>query len=88
VPLKRRLAVKPGTNVRYVVPQIVGGEERVHLYARVKRPERNVTVSVGAELSVFRRAVKPPELVTVELPKGMRAKNGKITVSVRGRSKR
>jgi len=86
--LKRRLLVKPGANVRYVVPQVISGEAPVTLHLRAKRPERYVAVKVGGELSAFRRAVKPPELVTISLAKRVRGKEGTVRVSITKRSKR
>jgi len=86
--LGRRLLVKPGANVRYVVPQILSGEAPVTLYLRPKRPERYVIVKVGDELSVFRRAVNPPELVTISLAKRIRGIEGTVRISIMKRSKR
>jgi len=87
-PLRRRLSVKPGRNVRYVVPQILSGEVPTPLYLRVKRPEHSVTVSVGGELRVFRRAVKPSELVAIKLPRGLQGEGGKIRINIARRSER
>ncbi|MDQ1280630.1 MAG: hypothetical protein QG670_1893 [Thermoproteota archaeon] len=86
-PFRRRLLVKPGANVRYVVPQIISGKESVSLFFRVKRPARYVTVKAGDEVSEFRQIVRPPELASINLPGGIHGKDGRIVVSVRRRSK-
>jgi NADPH-dependent 2,4-dienoyl-CoA reductase/sulfur reductase-like enzyme len=65
--LRRKIYLKAGKNVRYVVPQIISGENPVTLYVRVREPARDVRVSIGKRLSVPRRVVKPSELVVIEL---------------------
>jgi NADPH-dependent 2,4-dienoyl-CoA reductase/sulfur reductase-like enzyme len=65
-PLPRKITLKAGDNVRYVVPQIIGGKEPVTLYLRVKKPMRNVKVTIG-NLVIPQRVVKPPEMVVINL---------------------
>ncbi len=67
-PLRRKITLTAGDNVRYVVPQIISGKETANLYMRVKKPMRNVKVRIG-NLIVPKRAVKPPEMVVIRLTK-------------------
>lgn len=65
--LKRQIYIKPGRNLRYVVPQIISGEKPLTLYARVWKPAFNVRIMVGENIAIHKRVVKPPELVTINL---------------------
>jgi len=86
-PLSRRIILKTGSNVRYVVPQIISGEKPVDLFLRVKKPMRNVKVTIG-KLAIPLRVVRPPEMVVVRLA-GKRLerleKEDELTVSIEGR---
>lgn len=66
-PIRRKMFMKAGENVRYVVPQIISGKVPATLYLRVREPARNVKVRIGKGLSVPKRIVKPSELVVIEL---------------------
>jgi thioredoxin reductase len=46
-PLRNRVALRTGLNVRNVVPQVISGEKTVRLQIRVDKPLKNATVSVG-----------------------------------------
>jgi len=65
-PLTKRITLKAGDNVRSVVPQIIGGKEPVTLHLRVRKPMRDVKVTIG-NLIIPKRVVKPPEMVVVNL---------------------
>jgi len=65
-PLRRKITLKAGDNVKSVVPQIISGEEPVTLHLRVKKPMRNVKVKIG-NLTIPQRAVRPPEMVVINL---------------------
>ena len=65
-PLSRKTTLRAGKNVRYVVPQIIGGEEPVTLYMRVIKPMRDVKVKIG-NLTIPMHVVKPPEMVVIKL---------------------
>ena len=67
LPLERRIRLRAEGNIRYVVPQIISGDEPLTLYSRVKEPAFNATIGVGRNIIVRKRVVKPPELVTIEL---------------------
>lgn len=65
------LRVKPGRNVKFVVPQVLRGYNReVSFYFRVRHPERAVRVRLeaGAEVLPGKKAkmVRPPEMVRIK----------------------
>jgi NADPH-dependent 2,4-dienoyl-CoA reductase/sulfur reductase-like enzyme len=64
---KEKKIVKPGRNIRYVVPQTISAQCDVTLYARVKDMEENVTLKVGDILSKSLRVVKPGEMLKMDL---------------------
>jgi NAD(P)H-nitrite reductase large subunit len=64
---KEKKIVKPGRNIRYVVPQTISAQRDVTLYARVKDMEENVTLKVGDILSKSLRVVKPGEMLKIDL---------------------
>jgi NADPH-dependent 2,4-dienoyl-CoA reductase/sulfur reductase-like enzyme len=67
-PLRKKITLKAGDNVKSVVPQIISGEEPVTFHLRVKKPMRNVKVKIG-NLSMPKRVVRPPEMVVINLTK-------------------
>jgi len=69
-PLRNRIRLRPGPGVRYVVPQIIGGDEPVTVYLRVKNPVRNAMIRAG-NIAVPVRAARPAETVTVKLTEKM-----------------
>ena len=66
--LRRRIILKPGENVRCVVPQIISGDKTVSLSIRVNEPVRDVNVKVGV-FSIPKRVVSPPEMISFSLTK-------------------
>ncbi|MGQ9537339.1 MAG: NAD(P)/FAD-dependent oxidoreductase [Actinomycetota bacterium] len=65
---REALAVRPGRNVRFVVPQLLRGYDReVSFYFRVRHPERAVRARLVAGgmplLEKKARMVRPPEMV-------------------------
>ena len=84
----RRIFLRTGRNVRYVVPQIISGVKPVTLYLRVKRPMRRVTINVGDHVPFFRRIVKPPEIEVLKLQCGEEIRNEELVVSVKRRDHR
>jgi len=71
--VKKKITVKPGENIRYVVPSWISGQSDVTLYMRVLYPERKVTVKVnGKSLKqpLAKRSfpfVRPSEMVRIHL---------------------
>jgi NADPH-dependent 2,4-dienoyl-CoA reductase/sulfur reductase-like enzyme len=66
-PKKRKIEIVPGEGIRYVVPNAVGSEEEVVLYMRVKEPAEKVSLRVGKIIEKKMRAVKPSEMIKVEV---------------------
>ena len=75
-PLRERIALKAGDNVKSVAPQIISGKNPVSLHLRVTKPMRNVKVKIG-NLDIPKRVVKPPEMVVVNLTEKALEKLGK-----------
>ena len=70
-PSKNILRIKPGEGIRYVVPQTISIEEVQEvavLYARVIQPAKNVSIKVGNIFKKALRAVKPSEMLKIDLP--------------------
>jgi len=83
-PLARKMVLKAGQNVRYVVPQIVSGEEPVALFLRVRKPLRNVKVKIRS-LTMPIRVVRPPETVVLRLTEkrlGKLEKEKELTINI------
>jgi NADPH-dependent 2,4-dienoyl-CoA reductase/sulfur reductase-like enzyme len=64
---KEKKILKPGRNIRYVVPQTISAQHDLTLYARVKDMEENVTLKVGDIFSKSLRVVKPGEMLKIDL---------------------
>jgi thioredoxin reductase len=64
---ERKIILKPGENIRYVVPQAISTQNDVTLYARVKDMEENVQLKVGDILVQSLRVVKPGEMLRMDL---------------------
>ncbi len=64
---KKKILIKPGENIRYVVPQTIHTQQDVTLFARVKEMEENVQLKIGDILSQPLRVVKPGEMLRMEL---------------------
>jgi len=70
-PPGRKIKMKPGRNIRYVVPHTISGDSDVTLYMRVKEPERNVRIRVGDVVtSKVKLAVKPSSMEKMEITAG------------------
>ncbi len=84
------LRVRPGRNVKFVVPQLVRGYEReVSFYFRVLRPERAVRARLvaGSEVLASKKVkmVRPPEMVRIKAgPEAVRraCEEGSLVVEV------
>jgi NADPH-dependent 2,4-dienoyl-CoA reductase/sulfur reductase-like enzyme len=64
---KKEISLKPGENVRYVMPQSISGGKKLTLHMRVKEPAENVEVQFGDILAKRFRAVTPAEMVTLDV---------------------
>lgn len=63
----RRVTLKPGRNITYIVPHTISGEREVTLYMRVNDLEEGVRLKVGGIMSKALRVVKPSEMLKIEL---------------------
>jgi thioredoxin reductase len=64
-----KIKMKPGRNIRYIVPHTISGEEDVTLYMRVKEPERLAKIKVGDVMTTkVKLAVKPSSMEKVDVP--------------------
>lgn len=63
----KRIKVKAGANIRYVVPHEVSVNEHVEFFMRVQRPEDNVTLDVGGLRSIKKQSVRPSEMLEVKV---------------------
>lgn len=61
------VAVTPGRNVRYVVPQLISGKDDVTVYLRVERPGLDAVVKVGGVARQRFRSVRPSEMISIDL---------------------
>ncbi len=61
----KRIKVKAGENIRYVVPHEVSANEPVEFFMRVQRPDENVTLDVGGLRSVRKQTVRPSEMLNI-----------------------
>ena len=66
-PSERKIYLKNGTNIRYVVPQSISGEVDVNLYMRVREPTDRVKLRIGDVFQRSLRAVRPSETLQVSL---------------------
>jgi pyruvate/2-oxoglutarate dehydrogenase complex dihydrolipoamide dehydrogenase (E3) component len=63
------MPVRPGKNVRYVVPHLVSGNNDVEFFLRASRPMAPATLKIHPDLrEVRQRVVKPSEMISVRLP--------------------
>lgn len=78
----RRIPVKAGPNVRYVVPQSISSANDVTLYLRVAAPEEDVEIKVGPGFTKRLKSVRPSEMLTLKLPaRALDGLNGELQVS-------
>jgi thioredoxin reductase len=87
---KEKKILKPGRNIRYVVPQTISAQRDVTLYARVKDMEENVTLKVGDILSKSLRVVKPGEMLKIDLSHSQlrQLKEDAVELSIEGAKRR
>jgi NADPH-dependent 2,4-dienoyl-CoA reductase/sulfur reductase-like enzyme len=66
-PAKRKISLKAGKNIRYIVPHTIGAEKEVTLSIRVREPAEKVKLKIGDILTKSLRVVKPSEMLKVNL---------------------
>ena len=66
-PSKKKLKVKPGKGIRYIVPQLISKPEKIHFTLRVKKPSNSVTLKIKSQgneiFSKKLRYVNPANMV-------------------------
>ncbi len=62
-----KIRLIPGNNIRYVVPQVISGEEDVTVYMRVREPKEMVRVKIGDVVRKAERIVKPSSMLKYDL---------------------
>ncbi|MCD6572686.1 MAG: FAD-dependent oxidoreductase [Thermoplasmata archaeon] len=86
---RRKIKVKAGENVRYVVPQIINGRdmEEITFYFRVKKEMENVVTRllVDGEVRKEKREliVKPPEMVRLKVKGDLVMNANSISIEVK-----
>ena len=87
---KEKKILKPGRNIRYIVPQSISAQHDVTLYARVKDMEENVTLKVGDIFSESLRVVKPGEMLKIDLSHSQlrQLKDDAVELSIEGEKRR
>lgn len=63
----KRVQVKAGDNIRYVVPHEISTTEPVEFFMRVQRPDENVFLDVGGIRKLRKQTVRPSEMLEVKL---------------------
>jgi NADPH-dependent 2,4-dienoyl-CoA reductase/sulfur reductase-like enzyme len=64
---KGKIILRPGRNIRSVVPQTISGQNDVTFYIRVKEMEEKVGLRIGDFYHRAFRVVKPSEMIKVDL---------------------
>ena len=79
---ERGITLKPGRNIKYIVPHTISGKREVTLYMRVNEPEEDVRLKVGTIVTKALRAVKPAEMLKLELSSAQLSKLGEGTTEI------
>jgi NADPH-dependent 2,4-dienoyl-CoA reductase/sulfur reductase-like enzyme len=66
-PDQRKISLKAGENIRYIVPHTIGAEKEVTLSMRVREPGEKVRIRIGDVFTKSLRVVKPSEMLKVNL---------------------
>jgi thioredoxin reductase len=66
---ERKIALKPGKNIRCVVPQVISGKKDTTLFMRVREPAKLVRIKMG-EIVIRKseKAVKPSSMLKIDVP--------------------
>lgn len=85
IPTEEWKPVKKGRNIRLAVPHYVSGKRDVTILARVAKPEQRVFVELPeVGYKVFHMAVRPAEMIRLDLGKDILSKAEKsITIEVK-----
>ena len=66
-PVERRIELKAGENIRYIVPQSISTEKETTICMRVRKPAEKVKLRIGNIYNKAFRAVKPSLMLKAEL---------------------
>jgi NADPH-dependent 2,4-dienoyl-CoA reductase/sulfur reductase-like enzyme len=66
-PDQRKISLKAGENIRYIVPHTIGADKEVTLSMRVREPGEKVRIQIGDVFTKSLRVVKPSEMLKVNL---------------------
>jgi hypothetical protein len=66
-PSGRKIGLKAGENIRYIVPHTIGADKEVTLSMRVREPGEKVRIRIGDVFTKSLRVVKPSEMLKVNL---------------------
>jgi NADPH-dependent 2,4-dienoyl-CoA reductase/sulfur reductase-like enzyme len=66
-PARRKISLKAGENIRYIVPHTICAEKEVAISLRVREPAEKVTLRIGDILTKSLRVVKPSEMLKINL---------------------
>lgn len=65
----RKIEVKPGRNIRYIVPRFISGDRDVTLYMRVREPDELVSIKMGdIVIKKSEMGVKPSSMLKIDVP--------------------
>lgn len=78
-PARRRISLKAGENIRYVVPHSISSEKEVTLSMRVREPGEKMRLRIGNILTKPLRAVKPSEMLKADLTREQLCKLDEMT---------
>jgi NADPH-dependent 2,4-dienoyl-CoA reductase/sulfur reductase-like enzyme len=81
-PAGRKISLKAGENIRYVVPHTICTEQGVTLSMRVREPGEKMRLRVGDILTKSLRVVKPSEMLKVELSREQLGKLDETTAEI------
>jgi hypothetical protein len=83
-PTNHHIQLASGSNIHYLVPQIINYDTPFTLSLRVTRPLRQATIKLGKQVLGHRRRVIPSELITVDLDPTKIIKANSIVASITG----
>jgi hypothetical protein len=81
-PARRKISLRAGENIRYIVPHTIWADKKVTLSMRVREPGEKVRLRVGDILTKPLRVVRPSEMLKVELTPEQLGKFDEMTTEV------
>ena len=81
-PTRRKIILKAGENIRYIVPHTICAEKEVTLSMRVREPGEKIRLRIGDILTRSLRVVNPSEMLKVDLTREQLGKLDEITTEI------